>query len=193
MLGDIDADQVTITATAADGQAVEPADLGFPSVFNYASAGGDVPTWLPATGVLRGNAGAADTDGASAWFEPTVALTSLSFRFERRAGFPVYQTWFSALAYNLSGTVTAPAGRQEGITLRLYDPEGNPVAETETDADGNYTFPNLATYDGYRVALVRPVGLTSDDPLSRPVDLSTSNHDVDSLSGPSSRWPPEAP
>ncbi|MET1005929.1 MAG: hypothetical protein ABWX96_10285, partial [Propionibacteriaceae bacterium] len=113
VLGDVDADQVTITATGPGGQTVAPADLGFRSVFNYCTPGvctanPDVPTWNPATGVLVGNTAALDTNGASAWFEPTVPLTSLTFTFAQRAGFPVYQTWFSALEYDITGTVTAP-------------------------------------------------------------------------------------
>ena len=184
VLGDVDADQVTVAATDAAGQPVPPSALGFRSVLNYCGPGvcpaeSDVPTWDPATAVLRGNVAAVDTSGAAAWFEPTVPLTSLTFTFTRRAGFPVYQTWFAALAYDLTGTVSAPAGQQGGLTLRLYDPEGNPVASTTTEPDGDYRFPGLATYDGYRVALERPVGLTSDAPLTRTVDLSTADQVVD--------------
>ena len=184
MLGDVDADQVTISATGPGGRTVAPADLGFRSVFNYCTPGvctanSDVPTWNPATGVLIGNAAALDTNGASAWFEPTVPLTSLTFTFAQRAGFPVYQTWFSALEYDITGTVTAPADREEGITIRLFDPAGNQVGETTTNADGEYAFPGFATYDGYRVQVVRPTGLTSDDPLTQTVDLSDGDQVAD--------------
>lgn len=59
VLGDVDADQVTITATGPGGVTVDPADLGFRSVFNYCTPGvctanTDVPSWNPATGVLQG-------------------------------------------------------------------------------------------------------------------------------------------
>ena len=184
VLGDVDADQVTITATGPGGRTVAPADLGFRSAFNYCTPGvctanTDVPSWDPDTGILRGNAGALDTNGASAWFEPTVPLTSLTFTFAQRAGFPIYQTWFSALEYNLTGTVSAPEGQEQGITVRLFDPSGNQVRETTTNPDGEYAFPGFATYDGYRVQVVRPTGLTSDEPLTQVVDLSEGNQVAD--------------
>ena len=52
VLGDVDADQVTVTATGPDGTPVDPADLGFRSTFNYCGTGGcaandDVPRWDP--------------------------------------------------------------------------------------------------------------------------------------------------
>lgn len=180
VLGDIDADQVTITGTDATGRPVSPAAFGFRDVFNYCVPGvctpnADVPSWDPATGVLKGNTQALDTNGAAAWFEPNVALSSLTFTYAQRAGFPVYQTWFSSLEHDLTGTITAPAGRQDGITVVLLDPAGNEVGRSTTDDDGNYGFPGFATYDGYRVQVIRPSGLTSDDPLTQSVDLSKSN------------------
>ena len=39
VLGDVDADQVTITATGVGGVEVSPSDLGFRSVFNYCTPG----------------------------------------------------------------------------------------------------------------------------------------------------------
>ncbi len=186
VLGDVDADQVTITATGVGGVEVPPSDLGFRSVFNYCtpgvcSASSDVPSWNGTTGVLTGDAGAVDTNGASAWFEPTVPLISLSFTFAQRAGFPIYQTFFSALAHSLTGTVdvTGAPDRRKGITVELYDPDDNLVGTTETDADGRYSFDKYATYDGYRVSVMRPTGLTSDGPLSKTVDLSTSDQVAD--------------
>ena len=184
VLGDVDADQVTVSATGPDGTPLETGDLGFRSTFNYCGAGGcavnaDEPTWDPSIGTLTGNTGAVDTNGASAWFEPKVPVSTLTFVFTRRAGFPVYQIWFAALSHTLSGTVEAPGGAQEGLTVRLFAPDGRQVGETTTDADGGYRFDDQATYEGYRVALVRPAGLTSDQPLSRTVDLADADQVVD--------------
>ncbi|SDV01974.1 Cna protein B-type domain-containing protein [Microlunatus sagamiharensis] len=184
VLGDVDADAVTVSATGPGGVPVDPADLGFRSVFNYCGSGtctanDDVPSWDEAEATLTGNASATDTNGASAWFEPQVPLETLTLVFTRRAGFPVYQTWFAAQAFDLTGTVDAPAEVREGLTVRLFAPDGRVVEETTTDAEGAYRFDRLATYDGYRVALVRPTGYTSDDPLSRTVDLSTSDRVAD--------------
>jgi hypothetical protein len=181
VLGDVDADAVTVAATGPGGVPVAPADLGFRSVFNYAG-GADVPTWDEDSGTLTGNPRALDTDGASAWFEPQVPLETLTLVFARRAGFPVYQAWFASQSHVLTGTVTtsgAPADVREGLTVRLYAPDGRVVEETTTDADGTYRFGGLATYDGYRVALDRPDGYTSDDPLARTVDLSRSDATAD--------------
>ena len=180
---------MTVSATGPEGTPVEPADLGFRSTFNYCGTGGcaandDVPRWDGATGTLTGNRGALDTNGASAWFEPRVPLSTLTFVFTRRAGFPVYQTWFASLSHTLSGTVSvtgadAPGDAQAGLTVKLFAPDGREVGETKTDGDGRYRFGDLATYAGYRVALVRPAGLTSDQPLSRTVDLGDDDQVAD--------------
>ncbi len=71
------------------------------------------------------------------------------------------------MEYDLTGTVTAPDDREEGISVRLFDPAGNQVGERPHERRRRYTFPGFATYDGYRVQVVRPTGLTSDDPLTR--------------------------
>lgn len=103
VLGDIDADAVRIQAIGANGQALTAAQLGFRGGFNYCAPGlagkpsctgdaADVPTWDPATLTLTGNAGAVDTSGAAAWFEPAAPISSLTFFFTRRSGFPIYQT-----------------------------------------------------------------------------------------------------
>jgi hypothetical protein len=189
VLGDIDADQVTISGTGPDGTPVPPAGLGFRGVFNYCTAdmiprpecppakndGSALPSWDAVSGTLLGDSEADDTAGASAWFEPTAPLSSLTLRYAQRSGNPVYQTWFSALAYNISGTVSAPAGQRSGITVRLFDPSGEMVSQTQTAADGSYIFPGQATYNGYRAEVLRPNGLASDGPLARLVDLSSGD------------------
>jgi hypothetical protein len=72
VLGDIDADEVVVTAKGPDGQELSVDELGFQDVFNYCDAagspsctGGDLPSWDPATQTLTGNDEAADTEGAS--------------------------------------------------------------------------------------------------------------------------------
>ena len=109
-LGDIDADSVQIQATGASGAAVPVSALGFEGTFNYASPAGDVPTWDPTTATLTGNV--ADTTGASGWFRPTVALSSLTFVFTVQAGLPIYQVWFAGDGTQPPATTTttsAPA------------------------------------------------------------------------------------
>lgn len=188
VLGDIDADEVTVTAKDPDGQPVAVADLGFQGVFNYCDAagapscaGGDLPSWDPATATLTGNAGATDTTGAAGWFEPTVAIKSLTLTFRWRAGFPVYQTWFASLARDISGAVTGPEEGVAGSTLRLFGPDGSLLATTTADEDGNYSFEGYTAADGYQVEIIPPAGFVLDETAGeagqqrRPADLAADD------------------
>ncbi len=102
-LGDVDADKVQIAAIDANlnaltGTALASA-LGFQGTFNYCAgapkpstcsgSATDVPTWDPATATLIGSG--TDTSGAAGWFQPTVALGSLTFTFTAQLGIPIYQ------------------------------------------------------------------------------------------------------
>ena len=138
VLGDVDADAVVVTATGADGAAVDPPDLGFSGVFNSCARGvtpkptcgppgndgTDLPSWDEGTATLRGNEGALDTAGASGWFQPRTALRTLTFRYSQRAGSPVYQTWFSSLQFDLAGTVSAPDDLAAGCSSSCSTPPG---------------------------------------------------------------------
>lgn len=174
VLGDIDADEVTVTAKGSDGQAISAAELGFQGVFNYCEGAGspscdsdgigDLPTWDPGTATLTGNDDATDTEGASGWFEPTVPIKSLTFTFGWRSGFPVYQTWFASLARDISGTVTGPDDESvAGSTLKLFGPDGSELATTTPDEDGNYEFLGYTAADGYEVEIIPPSGYTLDE------------------------------
>ncbi|MBE7163177.1 MAG: carboxypeptidase regulatory-like domain-containing protein, partial [Williamsia herbipolensis] len=187
VLGDIDADQATITATGADGQPVSTAALGFASTYNSCSAapspggwsctpdpdgttGRDVPTWDAASGVLTGNAAAADTAGATAWFSPTVPLRSLTITYQSRSGLPVYQTWFANTTAALSGSATLDGSPYPGATVTATRPDGTSVMTT-TRADGTYTFPTLGRYDDWTVTVDRPTGAEGADTTATPVSL----------------------
>ena len=160
-----------ISAKDADGQDVSAAQLGFVQGFNLCDSSprpgtcstsvGDVPTWDPGTRTLTGNAAANDTVGANEWFEPTVRLSSLTFVFTRRSGFPVYQTWFASVAQTISGTVTdvstgAGSCPVTGVTVRLVGPDGEQLATTTPDATGAYSFGEYATQPGYVVSIEQP-------------------------------------
>lgn len=186
VLGDVDADQVSVSATDADGAAVTAAEVDswFAGTFNYAG-GVDRPTWSTATSTLTGNAAALDTDGASAWFEPDVRLTSLTMTFTRRAGFPVYQTWFVSRARPIGGAVddtsvvgTCPPG---GTSLSLLSPSGDTLAVTTPAGDGSYSFGELATQAGYTVRLDVPEGCV----VLGPAEQTVSNRGNDN--SPASR------
>ena len=191
VLGDIDADQVRVAAVGADGAALTADELGFQGGFNYCAPGvvgkpsctgdaADVPSWDPATLTLTGNATAADTSGASAWFEPSVPISSLTFVFTRRAGLPVYQTWFASLARDITGTVTdAGTGPVDGVALNLIDADGTIVGTTTTTGGGLYGFPGFFATDGYTVEAVLPAGKIAVDAARKPADLSTADAVVD--------------
>lgn len=163
VLGDVDSDQVQVQATDENGEAVPAAEISswFQGSFNYAG-GTDQPIWNPATSTLTGNPTATDTNGASGWYEPDIRLTSLTFVFTRRAGFPVYQTWFVSRARPIGGTVTdvSTSGScpVEDSVLTLVSPYGETLATTSPAPDGTYSFGEFATQDGYTVRLSQPDG-----------------------------------
>lgn len=108
VLGDIDVDEVTIAATAADGSKVSAKELGFRSTFNFCNGVDPFPltcedktwttepNWQPDQMTLRGSTPGDETEGASGWFLPTVSLKSLTFTFAKLplGGNPTYRTWF---------------------------------------------------------------------------------------------------
>ena len=108
VLGDVDADQVQVSATDASGAAVPVSGLGFQGSFNYCNGnplpgacggapGTDEPSWSSVTSTLRGNG--PDTRGASGWFAPSAAIKTLTFRFSRiTPGTPIFQLWLVSLA-----------------------------------------------------------------------------------------------
>ena len=161
VLGDIDADAVRIAATDEAGAAVPAAEVAswFAGTFNYAGAG-DLPTWDPTSSTLTGNAAALDTNGASGWFEPDVRLTSLTFIFSRRAGFPVYQAWFVSRARPIGGVVsdlstigTCPPTQ---ATVSLLSPSGTVLATVTPAGNGSYSFGEFATQGDYVVRVDVP-------------------------------------
>ncbi|KAI1690746.1 carboxypeptidase regulatory-like domain-containing protein [Ditylenchus destructor] len=170
-----------------NGQALTADELGFRGGFNYCAPGvvgkpsctgsaTDVPTWDDTTLTLTGNAGAVDTSGAAAWFEPSAPITTLSFVFTRRSGLPVYQTWFASLARDVSGTVVDDADApQADVDLILTDANGRVVASTTTGADGTYSFPGIQGSGGYTVRVSAPEGMIAEGPSTRPVDLSETD------------------
>lgn len=195
VLGDIDADQVAVSATRADGTRATAAELGFRGGFNLcdttprpssvcASNGRpkDVPTWNAATATLTGNAGAVDSDGATGWFEPTTSLRTVTFTFTRRGGFPVFQTWFAVARQDVSGTVSVTSGTCDvtASTVSLLDAAGAVVAQQSVGPTGSYAFAGVAASAGYRVALSGvPASCITTGPSSRPIDLTTGDATAD--------------
>lgn len=176
VLGDIDADQATITATDATGAAVPLSGLGFQSTYNYCHRAqgpscdsanlNDVPFWNPATGVLIGNATATDTEGASAWFSPNVPLKTLTISYQQRSGFPVYLTWFATKTFAASGTVTVNGAAYGDAPLTIRDAAGTIVATTTSGGDGSWSVPGLVSTSGYTVSVETPPGAAAAQPIT---------------------------
>ncbi len=194
VLGDIDADQATITATLADGSPASVAQLGYQGSYNSCSTvspggwscppdpggttpGQDRPTWDATTGVLVGNAAANDTAGASAWFTPTVSLATLTITYQQRSGFPVYQTWFANKTSSLSGTATVDGEALPDTLVTVTAPNGTEYTTT-TDGQGRYTFDALTQADGYRVSVATPDNATltvAPAPVSLRADVTDAD------------------
>ena len=190
VLGDIDADKVSISAKDAGGQAVSAAQLGFVQAFNLCDSSprpgacstsvGDVPTWDPTNQTLTGSPSATDTVGATGWFEPTVSLSSLTFTFTRRSGFPVFQTWFASVARTISGSVSdvSTAGGScpvQDVTVRLLGPHGETLASTTPAAGGAYSFGEYATQPGYVVSVEPPAGCAVVGNVSHTVSTAADD------------------
>ncbi|TGO03878.1 MSCRAMM family protein [Serinibacter arcticus] len=190
VLGDIDADQVTVSATTPDGAAVAPevVDRWFQGAFNSTPSGTDVPTWDAATATLTGNALAQDTAGASGWFEPDVSLATLSFTFAARSGFPVYQTWFASRAQEVGGTLTDVSADGtcgvDGAALTLSSPAGQ-VATATAAADGTYSFGDVAMRSDWAITVTPPAGCAVVGDAAIAVD-STGDEGDDASRGDAS-------
>jgi hypothetical protein len=187
VLGDIDADMVRVTATDASGNPVNVADLGFMSVFNYCAfspkpgscigPATDVPTWIPDTATLVGNI--VDTSGASGWFQPTVAIKTLTLTFTRRIGIPVFQLWLASKAVPVETIISGVVSECEP-RLELLDADGQPILDAagqpvvaKADEEGHARFAAVA--DGkYIVKLVTPKCGEPDGPTEVPITVDTS-------------------
>jgi hypothetical protein len=199
-LGDVDADAVRVTAVDANGNAVPVADLGFQGTFNYcvntprpgsctgAGPFTDVPVWTPGTATLTGNG--PDTLGATGWFRPSVALSSLTLTFTRQTGSPIFQLWLAALAVPLTGHVDgitpADPPPAPGVVLDLQhpdhsavvDPAGDPVT-TKTDSHGGFEFPAVVDGD-YRIVVDPPphTAITGAASVDVTVDVTAGTAQV---------------
>jgi hypothetical protein len=177
VLGDIDADEVEISATGADGKPVSAADLGFAGTFNYCAVSPkpsgcigpgpftDEPTWHPGSSRLVGNG--PDTLGSAGWFQPAVPIKSITFKFTALIGIPVYQLWLTTLAVpvetTIGGITPADPVPDPGVVLDLLKPDGvTPIKDAEgkpvevvADDKGVAVFP--AVVDGtYVIKIVPP-------------------------------------
>ena len=105
-LGDIDAEDVTITAKSASGFELD-VSTWFKDTFNYcntspkptscpAGTSTGEPTWNAETATLKGYADGHDTSGDAAWFQPSKEVKTLTLTQKKISGFPSYQLWIAA-------------------------------------------------------------------------------------------------
>ena len=105
-LGDIDAEDVTITATSTKGSELD-VSAWFKDAFNYcntspkptscpAGTSTGEPTWNAETATLKGYADGHDTSGDAAWFQPSKEVKTLTLTQKKISGFPSYQLWIAA-------------------------------------------------------------------------------------------------
>ena len=192
VVGDIDADQVTVSGTRADGSAATTAQLGFEGVFNAcattprpADCTGavltDVPTWDADTATVRGNAAADDSTGADAWFVPTVPLRTLTLTYRWRKGQPTFQTWFASRSRTASGQVVVADDAVCDLTtatVSLLAADDSVLATTSPAVDGSWTFPRVATADDLRARLSAvPAGCRVSGADESALDLTTADDD----------------
>ncbi len=195
-LGDVDAESIGITAIGVDGVPVSTADLGFQSAFNLCNIPSpkpstctgvvtyDVPTWIPGSngGVLQGNVN--DTVGASGWFMPRVALRSLTLTNSNLSGIPTASLWIASNLRTISGTITqpdptpapsptttVPATPVPDAIVQVIDQSGTVVAQTTTDAEGDFSFPAVAP-GIYTLVEIPPPGSLPPADFPKIVDVT---------------------
>jgi hypothetical protein len=107
-LGDIDAEKLVVTMAQDDSTALSAAQIGSQTAFNYSTLAGPTPTITPGTNQVEiADAGCVepvpantqcDTNGATAWFQPTVGVKTITITSTSKLGFPRYQVWFAFTA-----------------------------------------------------------------------------------------------
>lgn len=115
-LGDIDAEKLVVTMQRGNASALTSAEMGAQTPFNHTTISGPTPTVTPdtpgANQVTIEDAGCVepvpqntqcDTDGATAWFQPTVGVQVVTISSTSKVGFPRFQLW---MAFTASQEVT---------------------------------------------------------------------------------------
>ena len=192
-LGDIDAEDITITAQGAGG-ALNVTGW-FRSAFNYcatpkpsgcgAGTPTDAPRWVAPT--LEGNK--VDTAGAAAWFTPNVAVTELTFTQTRNvAGGPSFQLWI------MSDTAIEPEPTPSPSESASPSPTPSPTesaspsptpspseSESESESASPTPSPSPSTGETGPADAVPPTGPASEPTVVRPGEPTVI--DVVSIAG----------
>ena len=132
-LGDVDAEQIGITAKGDKGQSLDVSGW-YKSSFNYQTGNTDQPVWNASTATLKGNT--LDTNGAAAWFQATQAVTSITLTQTKLSGFPTYQLWMAADLGSPLATATPTASASPTATTT---PSATPSATASASATATAT------------------------------------------------------
>jgi hypothetical protein len=170
-LGDVDAERVTVSATDALGAAVPAASLGI-TTYNYCTPPGAscnntfVPTATAAgTSVTVEDTSCpavtarCNTDGESAWINPTVAIKTLTVTSLWKQGFPTFQVWFATVTRAIGGMLSTSCTPTGPLVAQLLDGSGAVVATSAVTA-GAFSFPLVAARSDY-VVRTDPAALPS--------------------------------
>ena len=176
-LGDVDAEQVVISAIDAAGNPVPSTAFGV-STFNYCAAAGSgctgtsVPTATPSPFSIAIEdlgcptiPGQCTTAGEAASIDPTVSLSTLTVVSNWKQGFPAYQAWFATIARAVSGTMTTSCAVSAPLSAQLLDGSGAVVANSAV-TNGTFSFPLVAARADYTVRA---------DPAALPANVTTNS------------------
>ena len=147
-LGDIDAEELVISMTNNANVALTAAEMRAQTPFNHASASGPVPTVTSnATEITVEDPNCpaspppdttCDTDGATAWFQPTVAVKTITITSTTKTGFPRHQLW---MAYTDSQTVSwAPSATEFDVADSPFTPDQPASVVFPTTGGGAITY-----------------------------------------------------
>ena len=192
-LGDIDAETLEVSATAAgSGTALTGTQLGLQAAFNACAvtprASGCAPgsSAVPHTDVLPTSVVADDqacptvdpsrcnTTGEMVWLSPTVSVGTLTVTSTWKSGSPSYFTWFATAPRAISGRVTTPCGPATAVSVQVLDASSTVVATRSTTTGGSFSFSPVSPGAAYFVRL---------EPATVPSGASSAAVAADTTSG----------
>ena len=168
-LGDIDYDEVDVTAKDPSGVALTGRQIrgGVTRAsfnFTYPAESLGAVVVLRAGGVSLSAPTSPVDDGIAAWLRPSRAVATLTTVSHRADDWPeqsTVRTWMAVMAHAVRGRVTVATQARRGVAgavVRLRSADGRLLGRTRTAADGSFAFPRVYAADGYRLRVAAPTG-----------------------------------
>jgi len=146
-------------------------------------------TFIPPAGYLFTSQDSGSTDANDSDVDPTMGMTIYTTLDSGESD----MTWDAGLILDPNAEIgdtvwfdTDRDGQQDpgengvaGVTVELYDDQGNLVGTTTTDSNGNYIFTDLVPGD-YKLTFIPPAGMTF---TIQDAGSDTSDSDVDPIMG----------